>query len=93
MTPDIKTIFDRLGRADDLSREQSRWMFGRIMAGEVHESVIAALLGALLAKGECVDELVGAAEAMRSGAVRIQCDDDCIDTCGTGGDGISTLKV
>lgn len=63
------------------------------MAGDMPDSVIGAVLGALWVKGECVDELVGAAEAMRDSAVRIRCDADCIDTCGTGGDGVSTFNV
>lgn len=93
MDLDIKAIFDQLVAGRDLTREQTRWIFERIMGGEVPQSVIGALLGALLVKGECVDELVGAAEAMRASARRINCAADCIDTCGTGGDGISTYNV
>lgn len=89
----MKTIFEQLAAGCDLTREQARWTFELIMAGDMTESVVGALLGALLAKGECVEELVGAAEAMRANAIRIQCDADCIDTCGTGGDGISTYNV
>jgi anthranilate phosphoribosyltransferase len=40
-----------------------------------------------------VDELVGAATAMRAAMIRVHCDEPCIDTCGTGGDGISTFNV
>ena len=89
----MKNIFEQLARRRDLTRDQARTMFERIMAGETAQSVTAALLGALLVKGECVDELVGGAEAMRAKAVTIRCDADCIDTCGTGGDGISTFNV
>ena len=77
----------------DLTREQARWMFDRIMAGELEPILIGALLGAMIVKGESVDELVGAAEAMRAAGIRIACDGDCIDTCGTGGDSISTFNV
>ncbi len=93
MDTDTKHIFEELAHGRDLSREQSRWIFGRIMAGELPESAIGALLGALIVKGEAVDEVVGAAEAMRASAVGIRCDADCVDTCGTGGDGISTFNV
>lgn len=93
MATDLTTIFQRLSAGRNLSRDETRWMFERIMAGDVRESVIGALLGALLAKGECVAELVGAAEAMRASAVRVRCDAECIDTCGTGGDGINTFNV
>jgi len=63
------------------------------MVGELAEGVIGALLGALMVKGESVDELVGAAQAMREHMVRVACGADCIDTCGTGGDGVSTFNV
>jgi anthranilate phosphoribosyltransferase len=89
----LRTIFERLAGGHDLTRGQARWIFERIMAGEMSPGVIGAVLGALFVKGECVEELVGAAEAMRAGTLRIDCDPDCIDTCGTGGDGISTFNV
>lgn len=93
MDPDLKIVFETLTASRDLTREQARSVFGRIMNGSMPESVIGAFLGAFLVKGECVDELVGAAEAMRANAVRIKCKADCIDTCGTGGDGINTYNV
>ncbi len=93
MDAELREVFRRLASRGDLSRDQARRTFERIMAGELPEGTMAALLGALLAKGECVDELVGAAEAMRASAVRIACKADCVDTCGTGGDGISTFNV
>ncbi len=85
----IKTAFERR----NLTREQARYVFDRIMSGQLSEGAIGALLTALATKGECVDEVVGAAQAMRAKATRITCDADCIDTCGTGGDGISTFNV
>ena len=93
MSMDLKTIFQQLAAGRDLSREQAHWVFDRILSGEMPEHATAALLGAILAKGEGVDELVGAAEAMRDSAINIRCDAECIDTCGTGGDGISTYNV
>lgn len=93
MQANLEVILERITTGQDLSRDQSRWLFNEIMTGELPESVIGALLGALLTKGESVDELIGAAEAMRENAVGIRCDADCIDICGTGGDGISTFNV
>ena len=90
---DLKIVFRQLLAGRDLSREQAKWVFGRMLAGELSESVFGALLSALAVKGESVDELVGAAEAMRASVVTIRCEAACIDTCGTGGDGISTYNV
>jgi anthranilate phosphoribosyltransferase len=90
---DLRGLFQRISARGDLTVDEAKGVFERIMAGQLNEAVIGALLGALLTKGECVDELVGAAQAMRGSAVRVNCDADAIDTCGTGGDGISTFNV
>ncbi len=90
---ELRKIFERLADRHDLTVEEARGVFEWLMAGQLSEALIGALLGALLTKGECVDELVGAAQAMRANALRVQCDPDAIDTCGTGGDGISTFNV
>jgi anthranilate phosphoribosyltransferase len=64
------------------------------MDGQWTEARIAGLLAALAAKGETIEELAGAAEAMREHAVRIDpAGADVIDTCGTGGTGLSTFNI
>lgn len=89
----MQTYLAKLVVGTSLTRDQAREVFGRIMAGEVEPAVLGAFLAALAAKGENADELVGAAEAMRAAATKVRCDRPCIDTCGTGGDGISTFNV
>ncbi len=89
----LREIFSKVVAGCDLSERQARDCFDRLMDGQLSQATAAALLGALATKGESVDELVGAALAMRSRATRIRCDADCIDTCGTGGDGVSTFNV
>ena len=65
------------------------------MSGSVEPVLLGAILGAMAAKGETIDELVGAAAAMRSRvtAVRVPDGSNAIDTCGTGGDGKPTFNV
>ena len=53
---------------------------------------IAGYLVALQAKGYTAEELAGFAKAMRDNAVRLELGVVC-DTCGTGGDGASTINV
>ena len=91
MTSNI--FLEKLIARHDLTRGEARGAFERIMSGQVHDAAIGAFLAALAAKGETVDEIVGAAEAMRARVTPVRCDADCIDTCGTGGDGISTFNV
>lgn len=93
MDEQIKGVFQTLTAGRSLDVGCAQRTFERIMAGELSETVIAALLGAWATRPVSVDELVGAATAMRAAAIPIRCDADCIDTCGTGGDGISTFNV
>ncbi len=44
-------------------------------------------------KGETVDEVVGAARAMRARMVGVELAGEAIDTCGTGGDGSRSVNV
>ncbi|MEI7834983.1 MAG: anthranilate phosphoribosyltransferase [Planctomycetota bacterium] len=82
----------RVGQS--LTREQAADAFGQIMAGRWSEAQIAAMLTALAAKGESVDEIVGAALAMRKHAVGVDTRGaDVIDTCGTGGTGLRTFNI
>ncbi|MGB0716365.1 MAG: anthranilate phosphoribosyltransferase [Phycisphaerae bacterium] len=90
---ETKRVFETLSSGGHLPRDLARWVFDRIMDGELDETVTGAILGALLIKGESVDELAGAAEAMRSRVTAVAAPADAIDTCGTGGDGISTFNV
>lgn len=68
--------------------------FGEIMAGEATSAQIAALLVALRAKGETVDEIVATARALRAFATTAEAvDPRTVDTCGTGGTGRSTFSI
>ena len=79
----------------DLSRAEMADIVGQIMDGQATSAQIGGFLIALRAKGEAVDELVGAAAAMRSRATPLACPapERGIDTCGTGGDGAGTVNV
>ncbi len=77
-----------------LAADQARWAFDQIMGGQWTEAQIAGFLVALAIKGESVDELTGAAGAMRAHVVPVDAGGlDVVDTCGTGGTGISTFNI
>ncbi len=91
---DPARLLQRLLDGEDLRREEVATLFGRIMDGELAESQIAAILVALAMKGETIDEIAGAAEAMRARARTVpHAVADVIDTCGTGGDGRGTFNI
>lgn len=90
---DISRVTTSIRAGQDLSREQARELFEAIMTGQVEPDPMGAFLKALAEKGETVDEITGAADVMNEKVTRVRCEADCIDTCGTGGDGISTFNV
>ena len=91
----MKETLNALIQREDLAEDQAYDLFSRIMAGELVDVEIAAVLTALTCKGETAAELAGSARAMREKAqpVRLPEGVEGIDTCGAGGDGISTMNV
>lgn len=89
----VAETLDRLSRRS-LSQEESRAVFTSLIAGDLDEPEIAALLGALKARGETPEEIAGAALALREGAVEFPKPAFPVaDTCGTGGDGAGTINI
>jgi anthranilate phosphoribosyltransferase len=90
----ISQTIDRLLAGEALSTGDTEEAVGLVMRGEADPAQIAGLLVALRAKGETVDELVGAARAMRAHVVPVRAArDDLVDTAGTGGDGSGTFNI
>ncbi len=92
-TPVQQAILEAIdGR--DLSTELMHSAISCLMDGEATDVQIAALLSALRTKGECFEELIGAARAMRERVTRIPVRSErLLDTCGTGGDGLHTFNI
>ncbi|MCE5276501.1 MAG: anthranilate phosphoribosyltransferase [Planctomycetaceae bacterium] len=87
-------ILSQVVNGEDLCAEQARAAFGAIMDGLWSEAQIAGLLVAMAVKGHTVDEIAGAATAMREHVTPINAGGrDVVDTCGTGGTGISTFNI
>jgi len=89
----VKPFLDKLVAGCDLTRAESTTAMQLIMSGRADDAAVGAFLAMLAAKSETVEEIVGAAEAMRARVTPIRCDAECVDTCGAGGDGISTFNV
>jgi anthranilate phosphoribosyltransferase len=71
-----------------LTADESRDAFAMMMAGEVTQAEIGAVLALLAARVPTADELVGAAQVMRENVARVPAQTDpeaIVDTCGTGG--------
>jgi anthranilate phosphoribosyltransferase len=91
----IVQAINRVLSGSDLSRAEMAEVIGQIMDGGATPAQIGGLLVALRAKGEAVEEITGAATAMRARATPLACPrhEHSIDTCGTGGDGSGALNV
>jgi anthranilate phosphoribosyltransferase len=91
---DLKQAIARISNGDSLSSVEIRGVMQIIMRGEATAAQIGGLLIALRMKGETVEEIVGAALAMREASSRIHPKAyPLTDTCGTGGDGQNTFNI
>jgi len=92
---DIKTAIKRVVECRDLSEREMYSVFTDIMTGRAEPSQIGAFTTALRMKGETVDEVTGAAKAMRKKSLTIKfgAEDMILDTCGTGGSGLGVFNV
>ncbi|MEE9383540.1 MAG: anthranilate phosphoribosyltransferase [Nannocystaceae bacterium] len=79
----------------NLSQKQASALFTEIVAGEVDDAVLEAVLVRLRDKGETPEEIAGAALAIRGAAMGRFDRPDYVfsDTCGTGGDGFGTVNI
>ncbi|MEL7497251.1 MAG: anthranilate phosphoribosyltransferase [Planctomycetota bacterium] len=77
-----------------LEKDQVTEVFDTIMKGDCTAAQIEALLVGLHEKGETVEELAGAATAMRKHMNPIRTRrENCVDTCGTGGGQAGTFNI
>ena len=88
----MKHFIEKIKNKEDLSFEESKAAFKLLMEGKVNEQDIFDFLTFLSAKGEASDEIAGGVYILREKSKRVNVD-NCIDTCGTGGDGMNTLNI
>jgi anthranilate phosphoribosyltransferase len=90
----LKAVCD----GDFLTQDQATSVLSDIVEGDTSTLQIAALLGAMRARGETPDELTGFARGMRSRVIPVHTESTpLVDTCGTGGDasrtGLGTFNI
>ncbi len=90
---DNKLILNKIYNRNNLSIEESTFIFNKIMSGELDDIEITSILIALKMKGETKEEIIGAAQVMRDKSLKIKSPNNTIDTCGTGGDMKDTLNI
>ena len=74
---------------------ESEVLIKKIVENNFNSDYTAALLAVLAHRSETVDEIYGFAKIMRQYSKKINLDDisKVVDTCGTGGDNLSTFNI
>jgi len=88
----MKQFLEKLKKKQDLSFEESKSAFNILMNGKANESEIFDFLTLLSLKGEVSEEIAGGVYVLREKSKRVNVQ-NCVDTCGTGGDGMNTLNI
>ena len=88
----MEKILKKLKSKENLNFEESKSAFEILMSGKASEEEIYKFLTLLSDKGEASDEIAGGVFVLRNKSKRVNVQ-NCIDTCGTGGDGKNTLNI
>jgi len=88
----MEIFLEKLRNKQDLSFNESKEAFEILMNGKASDNEIFDFLTLLSEKGEVSEEIAGGVFVLRSKSKRVNVN-NCIDTCGTGGDGMNTLNI
>ncbi len=88
----MEKYLEKLRNKKNLSFDESKKAFKILMEGNASDNEIFDFLTLLSAKGEVSDEIAGGVYVLRSKSKRVNVN-NCVDTCGTGGDGMNTLNI
>lgn len=87
-------VMQKLMLGHNLHQDEAFLLFSKIIAGELNDIEKTAILVALKVKGETIEEISGAALAIRAHALNFPEPDYLYaDIVGTGGDGVSTINI
>ncbi|MCP5021513.1 MAG: anthranilate phosphoribosyltransferase [bacterium] len=90
----VKNALKAVVAGEPLQRGSMCEIIESLLRGSADPIAVGGLLMALAARGESLEELVGAAQAMRANMVPFEHDSqDAVDTCGTGGSGMDTFNI
>ena len=88
----MKDFVDKIRAKQDLSFDESKAAFEILMEGKANDQEVFDFLTLLSEKGETSNEIAGGVYILREKSKRVNVN-NCIDTCGTGGDGMNTLNI
>ncbi len=88
----MNKFLKKLQNKENLNFEESKNAFEILMEGKASDQEIFDFLTLLSSKGEVSDEIAGGVHVLRNKSKRVNVK-NCLDTCGTGGDGKNTLNI
>ncbi|WP_420348298.1 anthranilate phosphoribosyltransferase [Pelagibius sp.] len=89
----FKDLIAKAAAGQSLSRSEAEAAFDIMMSGDATPAQMGGFLMALRVRGETVEEITGAATAMRAKMTTVKRPQGAIDICGTGGDGSGTYNI
>ena len=90
----MKTLIIKVSAKENLTSDEMHGIMRRVMEGKVSSEELAKFLLALREKRPTVDEITGAAKALREFSVKVHAQEKTVlDTCGTGGDKLGTFNI
>lgn len=90
----MKFFINKILAKENLTSSEMHDVMREVMAGKVLHEDLSQFLLALREKKPTVDEITGAAQALREFSVKVHAQDKTVlDTCGTGGDKLGTFNI
>jgi len=89
----IENAIKKIAAGTDLTFEETNQVIDEIMTGKTSPVQIASFLTALSVKKETVEEIAGAANAMRNRALEFHADEPVLEIVGTGGDHSNSFNI
>ena len=89
----VDELIKKLENKENLSVDQTKFLFDKIMNKEIDNKEISKILTELANKGENSDEIVGGVTVLREKSLKVKISSEALDMCGTGGDGKHTLNI
>ena len=89
----FKPLIAKVAAGAALTRAEAAAAFDAMLSGEVTPSQMGGFLMALRVRGETVEEITGAVEAMRAKMLPVKAPPDAVDIVGTGGDSSGSYNV
>ncbi|QTL02628.1 anthranilate phosphoribosyltransferase [Aquabacter sp. L1I39] len=89
----FRPLLAKVASGAALTREESAYVFDKMMSGEATPSQMGALLMGLRVRGETVEEIAGAVSVMREKMLPVTAPAGAVDVVGTGGDASGSYNI